>query len=310
MHNLQIPDRKISIDFPSSIEELSIGEKGQFAVYCRLILQYISGEISVTEFKALLFMELVDIKKSWRYYFYSIEKREMITAELLRLSQVIDSFFEEYEKEGKPVKAFQLNTVKNFIPCIGGRYYGPQDVFQDITFCEYRNAFTFFKAYSESNLESDLDQLIAILYRPLKKLLWIRKYLPGFNGQRRISFTSKSNPELLQLRLKRIKQLPLHIKYAVFLYFSGCEDYLRSGSPTIDGNKIDLSIIYKQPRDEQQASELKDIGILGILYSLSESRVFGSIEETDSQMLWDVMIRLYQVVKQNKDIESKYGSRS
>ncbi|MCX6282397.1 MAG: hypothetical protein NTU51_10580 [Bacteroidetes bacterium] len=310
MHNLQIQDRKISIDFPSNIDELSIGENGQFAMYCRLILQYISGSISVDQFKALFFIELVDIKKSWRYYFFSSEKKEVITCELLRLSQVIDSFFEEYEKEGKPVKAFQLNTVKNFIPRVCRWYYGPQDGFKDMTFCEYRSAFTWFKAYSDTNQESDLDQLIAILYRPRKKFLWIRKYLPGYNGQERVSFTSKSNPELIQFRLKRIVRLPLHVKYAIFLYFSGCEDYLRSGSPTIDGNKIDLSIIYKQPKDEQQASELKDIGILGILYSLSESRVFGSIEETDSQMLWDVMIRLYQVVKQNKDIESRYGSRT
>ena len=310
MHNLQIPDHKTSIDFPSNIDELSIGEKGQFALYCRLILQYISGEISEDQFKALFFTALVDIKKSWRYEFYSPEKKELIASELIRLSQVIDSFFEEYEKDGKPVRAFELNTVKNFIPCLGGKYYGPQDGFRDMTFCEYRNAFTFFKAYSESNLESDLDQLIAVLYRPRKKFLWIRRYFPGYNGQQRIPFNSKSNPELLQGRIDRIKDFPVHVKYAIFLYFSGCEDYLRSGSPTIDGHKIDLSIIYKRPNDEQESSQLQDIGILGILYSLSESRVFGSIEETDNQMLWDVMIRLYQVVKQNKDIESKYGSRS
>jgi len=95
MHNLQIQYRKISIDFPSNIDELSIGENGQFAMYCRLILQYISGSISVDQFKALFFIELVDIKKSWRYYFFSSEKKEVITCELLRLSQVIDSFFEE-----------------------------------------------------------------------------------------------------------------------------------------------------------------------------------------------------------------------
>jgi hypothetical protein len=310
MYNLQIPAKNISIDFPSNIDELTMGEKGQFACYCKLILQYIKGEISVDEFKALFFMELLDVKKPWTYCFFSKAKRESIYAQLLHLSDVVESFFEKYEKDGKPVRAFQLNTIKNFIPKLCGRYYGPADGFQDMTFCEYRSAFTWFKAYSESNQESDLNQLIAVLYRPRKKFLWIRKALPWYNGQHRTSFTSKSNPQLLSKRLGRIAKLPLHIKYAVFLYFSGCEDYLRSGNPTIDGNKIDLSIIYKRPTDEKESSQLQDIGILGILYSLSESRVFGSIEETDSQMLWDVMIRLYQVVKQNKELEQKYGSRS
>lgn len=280
----------------------------QFQYYCKLILSYIAGEIMVEKFKVLFLMKLLDIRKNWKYFLLSQAKREFIRAELLHLSDAIETFFEEYEKEGKQVKAFQLNSTRNFVPVVCKNLYGPEDGFKDLTFCEYRMAYTWFKSYSESNNEVDLDQLVAILYRPRKPFLWLQKYFPGFNGQKRIPFTAKSNPELLAGRLKRIEKLPVHIKYAVFLYFSSCEDFLRSGTPEIDGSKIDLSIIYKKQGNQQDESSLKDIGLLGILFNLSESKVFGSIEQTDDQMLWDVMLRLYQVVKQNMDLERKYGT--
>ena len=307
MHNLSIDKAHINIDFPSDIDELS---DDQFQFYCQLILSYISGEISVDQFKVRFFMKLADVRMSWKYFFLSEAKRDLIRSQLLHLSETIETFFVEYEKEGKPVKAFQLNTVRNFVPKLCKTLHGPVDGFQDLTFCEYRMAYTWFKAYSESNNESYLDQLIAILYRPRKPFLCIRKYFPGYDGQRRIPFTAKSDPQLLNNRLKRIEKLPTHIKYAIFLYFSGCEDFLRTGSPEVDGTKIDLSIIYKKQGSNEQDSELKDIGLLGILYNLSESKVFGSIEQTDSQMLWDVMLRLYQVVKQNKDLERRHGTGS
>jgi hypothetical protein len=129
--------------------------------------------------------------------------------------------------------------------------------------------------------------------------------LASFDGQQRIPFTAKSNPSKLDRRATRIGRLPMAVRYGIFLFFSGSEEYLVKGKPVVDGKEIDFSIIYAKSED---ADDSPDIGLIGILYSLAETKVFGSIAETDDQNLYDIMIRLYQVVKQAKAMEAKYKS--
>jgi hypothetical protein len=203
------------------------------------------------------------------------------------------------------VKTFKLTFTKNFIPVICGRFHGPKDALQDSTFAEYRIAHGYYAAYLESHSEDDLNHLVAVLYRPPKRFLWLKKMLPSFDGQCRIPIRSNSNPLLLEKRVRQIAQLPLAVRYGIFLYFSGCEQFLAKGSIELDGKTIDFSIIYEKP---EEGVESPDIGLLGILYNLAETKVFGSIEETDGQNIYDIMIRLYQVVMQQKAMEAKFKS--
>ena len=98
-----------------------------------------------------------------------------------------------------------------------------------------------------------------------------------------------------------IGRIPFAIKYGIFLYFSGCSNFLSTGTIIVEGKEIDLSVLYERG----DSSDYADIGLAGILFSLAESKVFGGVEETDRQQVWDVMLRLYQVVTQMKDAESK-----
>ena len=70
--------------------------------------------------------------------------------------------------------------------------------------------------------------------------------------------------------------------------------------PEVDGIELDLSKLYTKGSSDTSKT---DVGMVGLLYSLAETAVFGSIEQTDNSNLWDIMIRLYQVVMQMQEIE-------
>jgi hypothetical protein len=300
MHTIEIPQKHLLREFPSEIQEMN---PDQFVYFIDLVLRHLSGGINIFEFKIILIKYLLNIRLDWRYYFGSEQEKDQANGEIFRISELCESFFEEIEKDGQKTKTFKLSFTKNLIPKIGGKYYGPKDALQDITFAEYRIAHSFYAAYLESHDEKDLNKLIAVLYRPDKSFLWFRKLLPSFDGQFRIPFSSRSNPNYLEKRSLAIAKLPMPLRYGIFLFFSGCEEFLAKGKVNVDGKEIDFSIIYEKSEDSLDSP---DIGLVGILYSLAETKVFGSIEETDSQNLYDIMIRLYQVVKQSKSLEAKY----
>ena len=301
MHKIEIPQRRLMREFPSEIAEM---DREQFIYFIALVLKYVGGQITTEQFKILLTAKLLNIRMGFRYSFMSRQERELANGEIFRISELCGSFFEEIERDGKKIKSFRLSFTKNFIPLICGKFHGPKDALQDITFCEYRMAHGYFAAYLSSHNETDLDHLIAVLYRPAKRFLWLKKLLPSFDGQIRTRFNSKSNPLLLEARARKIAKLPMAERYGIFLFFAGSEEFLAKGTVNVDGKAIDLSVIYEKSDDDNSGPP--DTGLIGVLYSLAETKVFGSIAKTDNQNLYDIMIRLYQVATQAKAMEAKY----
>jgi hypothetical protein len=299
MHTLEIPGETIIHQVPSCLEELN---EAQFICFVDLLIKYQAGEITMEEFKTAFVVKLADIHYTLAYFLLTKRLKEIVNSEIYRLSILVDSFFTDEIRDQKPVSVLNLNFIKQFIPIILKKYYGPQSGLQNCTFCEYRMAYSYFKSYINTEQEDDLNHLIAVLYRPQRKLFWLRKRLPGFDGQQRTLFTAKSNPRFLEVRAKQIGRLPMSVRYGIFLFFSGCNDYMSTGEIEIEGNKIDLSLLYKNSSSDKQDP---GIGLVGLLYSLAETKVFGSIDETDNQNIYDIMIRLFQVMKQFEAMRTK-----
>ena len=292
MHKLEIPQISTTIEFPSELEEMS---NAQFQRYVYLVLQYDKGIINELEFRSKLVQCLLDIRMSYRFRWLSLETRDACATNIVRLTSLIDSFIEEFEKDHQLVKSFKLISTRNFVPRILN-YFGPRDGFENLTFCEYRIARNYYRQYIETTDETFLNYLIAVLYRPSKPFTFIRKWFESWNGETRIPFMSNSNPLSLDKRAKALLKVPFHIRYCVFLYFSGCEQFLKSGKPVVDGIELDFSQLYS----DADSSDKANVGMVGLLYNLSESGVFGSIEQTDKQNLWDVLVRVYQLVMQSQ----------
>jgi hypothetical protein len=190
-------------------------------------------------------------------------------------------------------------SVRNFLPKYKG-LYGPYDAFQNLIVLEYIHAREAFLEYSMFKEEDKLNELIAILYRPKKSFHWIRKLFSNYNGQLRIDY----NENNLESRIKKVAKWPNHIKYAIYLYFLGCDDYLKSGEVTIGGNQIDLSILYKNADDDSSSSG-DGLGFLGILYKIADTGTFGNINEASRINLYDFILKLYQNRMEYIEFKSK-----
>jgi hypothetical protein len=303
MHKLEIPDISFVTEFPSEIDEMT---NVQYCLYVDLVLQFSKGSIDESQFRSKMIQNLLDIRTSVKFGLMNDVRKEECIINIVRLGELMDCFIEEFEQDHQIVKAFKLKSTRNFVPRLLG-YYGPKDGFENLSFAEYRVARSFFRQFGESGDEYDLNQLIAILYRPARSFTWIRKRFLSWDGEIRSRFTSSSNPVKIELRAKRISKLPFHLRYCVFLYFAGCEEFLKTGRPVVDGVELDFSQLYTE-KAESSDSDRSNVGMVGLLYSMAESGVFGTIEQTDRQNLWDILIRVYQVVMQAKDLERKIKS--
>lgn len=300
MITIEIPEIKFKKDIPSEIDEMS---NEQFQRYVDLALMYAHGQINEDLFRNELVSFFLQIKSSVKYFRMSPEERIHVDSNLFRLGELMSSFIEVSSNDGETIRSLKLRTVRNFVPRIGN-LIGPEDAFGNLTLCEYRVAREYFREYSENGDVSALDKMIAVLYRPKKMLSYFIKFKNSFSGDFRIAYTSKSNPLKLEARARRISKVPFPIKYCVYVYFAGCEDYIKEGKPVIDGKQIDFGELYKESDGDDGSS----IGMIGLLFSIAESGVFGTVEQTDQQNIWDIMVRLYQVVMQIKSLTKKNKS--
>lgn len=295
MHTIEIPDIDFKVEIPSEVSELC---PTQAAYVMEQILLLQSGKIEIQQFRINLAAFFLNLKISGKYFYFSRKKKKTseeekyiktINENLFRISETMESFFAA--SDDKHSLVFNYNTIKNLIPQIG-RYYGPAAALTNCTYYEYKEAHVRYIEFSKNRDEQKLNELIAVLYRPKRVFNFILKYFPGYDGQMRRKFTPKTNYRYFEKRVKHIAKVPYHIRFAVYMFYNKCEEYLYSGKPEIDGQEIDLSVLYQ---GGEVAKGKPDIGLTGILFSLAETNVFGNIEQTANTNLYDILARLYQL---------------
>lgn len=257
------------IEFPTALEEFT---PKQFLKWISLILRFESGDINHHDLKTELATYLVKRKVGRR-----VAKDIFFASQVYRLTEHLHFLFEEKEKEDK-IELHPVTTIKNLLPQVKF-YYGPADALRDITFLEYIHAYQYYREFIIDQDESKLNDLTAVLYR--------RKQFYLFG--KRINY----NAEKTESRSKHFAKMPREIKFAVFYFFKSCDTYLREAKIFIGGNEIDFGILFSPSGDDNDAKD-DGLGMLGVLYKLAETGVFGSIKEASNQNFWDVLLKLYQ----------------
>lgn len=257
------------IDFPTELEEFT---PKQALKWIELLLKFESGEINHHDLKTELATYLV------RRKFNKKEAQEaFIATQIFRLTEHLDYLFEEKEREDK-IELHPATTIKNLLPRIKW-LYGPSEALQDLSFIEYIHAYQYYREFLVNQDESKLNELAAVLYR--------RKQFFVF-GKR-----VKYNADKTERRSKRFSEMHPKYKYAAFYFFKGCDNYLREAILNIGGNEIDLSILFSSVEGDSK-DEGDGLGMLGVLFKLAETGVFGNVKETSEQNFWDIMLNLYK----------------
>lgn len=279
MHTIEIPDIKFLQEFPSEMEELT---EQQFIYFAGELAKVLAGEASIDDLKTNIVFKFLDIRHNRKHYNdLTTQTKVEISENVYRVAELLDYFF---VLDGDKV-SINLSWTKNFIrkvkhhiwPC-----YGPDNALTDISFLEYKDANLYFRNYSQSKDEADLNRLVAVLYRP--------KYI--------LSKKIKYNPEKLDKRALKMAKLPFNVRFGIYLFYSACENFLKNGTIHLDGQEINLSILYEQTlKEKQYATKQKydsNTGLVGVAYSLAKTGIFGPIEKVFDQNLYDVLTLLYQ----------------
>ena len=272
---IDIPAAKETLFLP---EELGECDDQQFADIAKLIYQFNNGEINYEDFCILAVYVLLGLKKSEEKPDPDSPKWENI----YKLSKHVESFFEVEEKEGKKFLLLKNYDITNKLRKykLFRTYYGPKDGLFDITYGQYSDGLEEFISFAKTGNLHSLQVLFAIFYR--KKNIFTRKL-------------EKYNYEKAKKRARRIFiHTDIRHLYGFYLLFDAFNKYTTSGSITVFGEVIDLSIIYQ---DAGVISSLPGIGVHGIVNDLAETGIFGDADGVRATNFWSVAIQLYHVKK-------------
>lgn len=228
-----------------------------------------------------------------------------------RLVELVDWLFVEHEIKDEekadllddvvPEVRYEINPklTSLHVPKIRmGRhvYYGPGDLLSDLTFGEVKDAMACVERFVVGADEHELDRLVGVLYSRRKRF-WRLRRLFGWQGDElRLPCTGYR----VGMSKNDVRKAPVGFKFWCFLFFVGCLNYIREEPVEIDGKEYNLGCMFSGGGKSSD-----DTGLTGVMFSMAESGVFGTLEETGNASYYDVALRLYQVHRQSQDMKSK-----
>jgi len=290
MHVIEVPDRELKLELPSSWDETSIEQACEIF---KLSYMHLAGFIDRNEYLTRSLFYLTGMKRNHRIKAWeSMAPEEIVLEKNAKIYQMGEDLCTWSLND----KGTQINyeTVRNNLPVISvGRkkLYGPADLITDLTFGEFRAAVdemaTHFRLASDIDTikESDeaLNRFIACLYRPAKKTR--SKELP----KTRQTFNRST------INTSYTAPIPIWQKTMILLWFSYCIKFLKSEDLLIENRIVNLSVLFPEDEYQEVSSEpsASGAGWSSLLFSLAEKGVFGNIENVDKQGIFDILLYLY-----------------
>lgn len=297
MITLEIPQTKSTLYLP---EDLSECDSQQYEDLCELIFRFNSHKILFDTFKIQAIYKLLNLTPSKNKL--SEEEDLNKNANIYQLSNLIDSFFEVNEK-GELTNVIKQNYINNHIPKIKPlwrTYYGPTDGFRNVSFGEYTDAINLLVDYEKNKDEESLRLLMAILYRKKRPFHAIRN-LFKYKSDKREAY----NEDTVEMRAKTFSYLPIGQLYGFYLLVASFHKYLTNCVLYLNGTEINIGLLFQESSEKQVTSNLPGLGLKSIEYQISESAVFGNNKEVRETNLYEILIRLYDITKRDKDEKAR-----
>lgn len=281
MHTIHIPAKNITLKIPETVAEFTTE---QYLMYCKLAIEWQSGEISYFDLRLKLLYYLMGISTSKKKI--TPKETEDKYCQIYQLSLLCNAFFPEENVKGKKVRTLDFNYIDNKLPHFthkGKTYKGPADAFTNLTFGEHLAAAPLFEDFTKTKNEDSINQLVAILYRE-EKPKTPENVVRGFDGDQRQPFY----PATVEARSEAFKDLSMHYKFAVYSYFGAVSSFITNATEVpVLGKVCDFTPLFKG-----KESSGENIGRLEVLFALSKTKVFGSKQETEKELYWNVLLEL------------------
>ncbi|WP_109852817.1 hypothetical protein [Aquimarina sp. AU58] len=292
MHKIEIPHKNKSIEFPESISEMNTN---QYILFSDLAFKFATQQISYGEFKVQLTYILLNLERKVDMTEAS-EKTDRVAENVYRISELMESFFRTEIKDKKKYKIIKLDDVVNHIPFFsisGTKYYGPKDALTSCSFGQYIQALNALHDFYNTKEEHHLNTLVDTLYRPIGD-----------------EFSNESIDDRPEVHVNTA----IGVKYGVYLFFAACQEWIVTNKELSigGGNTVDLTVLFKSNKPKDPLAP-KGIGMLSALYTIAESGVFGTMDKTADQNLYDVLVYMVQkhneVEKMKRDAKRKKSTK-
>lgn len=301
MHNIEVEHKNIKLEYPETGFEFN---KNQFLAFAGNVFEFMAGKITYEHLKVKLTYAFLNMKRT-----ANVDKPENapVIENVLRLSRLNDAYFKDLQENKKTYKVIDMvffNQLISSISIKGKMFYGPSSALTNTTYGEYIQALTAFNDYSKTGEIHFLDTLIATIYRPKQWFHGLRKYFGSYTADPRRKF----NSNLTQHYIKQVSKLGIDVKYAIYLFFASCQHFIATND-SLDiggGNTIDLTQLFNQQPNNNATT--KGLGVLGTLYTLAETRVFGNVKETAEQNTYDVFAFLVNQAEKIKELQKKQNN--
>ncbi|MFC0605890.1 hypothetical protein [Winogradskyella pulchriflava] len=283
MHKIEVTEANHTFLFPESALEFT---KEQTLVFARASLLYLSKQITFSQLKTTLAYNFLNLKRR-----ADLTKAEnsQIAENINIISTLTEAYFTQKRIDGKNQNQIVMDFYLQKIPSFkidGITFYGPTDALFNTVYGEYLQLINHFTTYSQTQNIGALNAMIATIYRPEKDNYNTIKNQTDYDGDRRKKFNSALTDHYSTF----IDKLGFDTKYAIYLYVASCQHFIATTS-ALDiggGATIDLTILF----NETQTTKKNNLGLLGTLYSLAETKVFGNIKEVAEQNTYDILAYL------------------
>jgi len=309
MNTIEIPERKIVQTYPAGWHEM---DDAHFECVMQNWLKVVDGKLNQWEFLVIVLYNFLGIKRSpldaWKDKRLGKQQLEDKFANVWQLTETITWLLREENTDEGPVTVLDYYEIINRFPVIensaGVALLGPADGMLDITFGEYRRAWDYFEAYGKWRKEADIDHFIATLYRPERSNYDELKLKPDFNGEQKEMF----NPHLTTHYAELLKDVPFWVKQTIWLWFFNCDKYIKEEELELGGKPLSFAPLFSRKKladDEIETLDENDLGLTGLLYMVSESKLFGTPEQVDRTGYIDVLTALLYWKQQADKIKIK-----
>ena len=297
MNTIEIPDRNIIQEYPSNWGEMT---DQHFECVMQNWLKVVDGKLNQWEFLLIILYNFLGIKRApldaYKDKRLSKEQLEDKFANVWQLVETITWLLREDETDDGPVTVLDYYEIHNRFPEIENRngdvLIGPADGMLDFTFGEYRRAWDYFENFGKWRKETDLDKFIATLYRPERENYQELKLKTEFDGLRKEPF----NPYLTEHYAELLTDIPFWKKQAIWLWFFNCDRFIKEEELELGGKPISFAPLFTRKTqnndDDDESLDENDLGLTGLLYMVSESKLFGPPNQVDKTSYIGVLTAL------------------
>lgn len=281
---IEFVEKNLRVYFPENLSECN---KKEYIDVSRFAFAYQNKEINLQQLKTLIVYSILGIVKSKKKL--TDEHSEEIWANIALLTEITEGYFIIDEEK----MLYKLNTdfLENkidFFKLYFTKYYGPVDPLKDINVGQWIDAVELILDDANYPDKNNLAGLLSIFF--LKKN---EKYDERYIAKKK------------EKRKEKFRFIDPGISFGFKLFLVSFMNYLNTASVEINGEIIDLSIIFEADPKDDYVSPRPGIGIRNTAFSMAQTGEFGDYQSVRKEELGNFVYRLYELKKYFLDEKEK-----